>query len=362
MNEATREWLTAAECALRTRLTVRALRVYENYGLIAPGRSAAGWRRYGAVELVKLNEIGLLKVLGLTLTQIRDLTRRPTAPSLRQLLELQLTSWKDRRAEADRGVAVVEAALGRLQTGCSLSVEELCSLIRSFEMNTSIPDTTVSAGNEQATLDAATLDRYVGYYLRSRSLGVSAITRKDTKLFLEPFGLAAMELEPTGEAEFAIRTFDRVVCFEQIENGAAKHMVIWQRGVRFQSGRIDAETAAVVRQALEERIKSRIPMPGGEQAVRQMIERGRAGDPNYDQLSPEFAQRMRAQLPYWRAISQYFGAIVSVEFLHVSNQGWDIYSVQHEHDLHRYRIALGDDGKVYGFSEASATADKEALA
>ena len=42
MNEATTEWLTAAECAARTGLTVRALRVYENYGLITPGRSAAG--------------------------------------------------------------------------------------------------------------------------------------------------------------------------------------------------------------------------------------------------------------------------------------------------------------------------------
>jgi DNA-binding transcriptional MerR regulator len=80
MNEATTEWLTAAECALRTGLTVRALRVYENYGLIAPGRSAAGWRRYGPQELLKLNEIGLLKVLGLTLNQIRDLTRRPSSP------------------------------------------------------------------------------------------------------------------------------------------------------------------------------------------------------------------------------------------------------------------------------------------
>jgi hypothetical protein len=41
MNEATMEWLTAAECALRTGLTVRALRVYENYGLITPGRQDA---------------------------------------------------------------------------------------------------------------------------------------------------------------------------------------------------------------------------------------------------------------------------------------------------------------------------------
>ncbi|HZF28028.1 MAG TPA: MerR family transcriptional regulator [Gammaproteobacteria bacterium] len=96
MNETTTEWLTAAECARRAALTVRALRVYENYGLIKPGRSAAGWRRYGAQELLKLNEIGLLKVLGLTLSQIRDLTRRPSSPTLRQLLELQLDTWKHR--------------------------------------------------------------------------------------------------------------------------------------------------------------------------------------------------------------------------------------------------------------------------
>ena len=362
MNEATEEWLTAAQCALRTGLTVRALRVYENYGLIAPGRSAAGWRRYGTAELVKLNEIGLLKVLGLTLTQIRDLAHRPTSPGLQQLLKLKLATWKDRRAEADRGLAVIEAALLRLQTGRSLSLEELCALIRSFEVNTTIEDTTVTAGDEQATLSTETLDRYVGDYLRNRALGVSAITRKGTRLFLEPFGQAAVELEPTGEVEFAIRTFERVLCFEAIEDGAAKNMVIWQRGVRFHSARIDAETAAVVRRVLEERIKGQSPTPGSEQAVRQMIERGRAGNLNYEQMSPEFAQIVRAQGPYWRIIGQYFGAIVSIEFLRVSNQGWDIYSVQHEHDVHRYRIALGDDGKVYGFSEASATADREALA
>jgi hypothetical protein len=38
-----------------------------------------------------------------------------------------------------------------------------------------------------------------------------------------------------------------------------------------------------------------------------------------------------------------------------------LYGVQHEHDLHQYRILLGDDGKVYGFSEASAEAERRAL-
>ena len=362
MNETSAKWLTAAECALRTGLTVRALRVYENYGLIMPGRSAAGWRRYGAQELLKLNEIGLLKILGLTLKQIRDLTRRPSPPSLCQLLELQLGTWKHRRAEAERGLAVAEAALQQLQRGRSLSVEELCSLIRSFDMTTSTTDAAISAADQQVPPDAATLDRYAGYYLRNRALGVTTITRKGTKLFLEPIGQPVLELEQTDEAEFTLAKFDLVLCFENIEQHASQRLVIWQRGNALRLERIDGRTAKLIKQAISDRIRDRVPMPGSEQALRHMIENGTAGKPDYGSMSPEFAQLVKMQGPYWQIIGQHFGAIVSLEFLRVSNQGWDIYQVQHENDVHQYRIALGDDGKVYGFSEASATADKQALA
>ncbi len=361
MNEATKVWLTAAECALRTGLTVRALRVYEKYGLITPGRSAAGWRRYGAQELLKLNEIGLLKVLGLTLKQIRDLTRRPSSPTLRELLELQLGTWKHRRAAAERGHSIAETALQQLQAGRSLSVEDLCSLIRSFEMTTSTTHAAISAADEQVTPDASALDRYVGHFFRNRALGVSTITRQDTQLVLEPIGQPALALEQAGEADFALPRFDLVLCFEQIEDEVAKRLVIWHRGTARRLERTDAETAKVIKQNIAHRIKDRTPTPGSQEALREMLDTGRAGNPNYGQMSPEFAQVARGQLPYWQIVGQYFGAIVSMEFLRVSNQGWDIYQVQHENDVHQYRIALGDDGKVYGFSEASATADKCAV-
>ena len=249
----------------------------------------------------------------------------------------------------------------QLQAGRSLSVEELCSLIRSFEMTPSTADPPISAADEQVTPDASTLDRYIGYYFRNRALGVSTITRKDTRLVLEPIGQPVQELEQTGEADFAIPKFDLVLCFEQIEEGAAKRLVIWQRGNALRLERTDAETAKVIKQTIADRIKDRIPAPGSQEALRQMLDTGRAGNPNYDQMSAEFAQVVRGQLPYWQIVGQYFGAIVSIEFLRVSNQGWDIYKVQHEKDVHQYRIAMGDDGKVYGFSEASATADKHAL-
>jgi DNA-binding transcriptional MerR regulator len=361
MNEATMEWLTAAQCALRTGLSVRALRVYENYGLITPGRSAAGWRRYGAQELLKLNEIGLLKVLGLTLNQIRDLTRQPSSSRLRQLLELQLDTWKHRRAAAERGQTVAETALMQLQAGRSLSVEELCSLIRSLEMTASTAGVPISHADEEVTPDVSTLDRYVGHYFRNRALGVSTITRKDTKLVLEPIGQPALELEQTGEADFSIPLFDLVLHFEQIQDGAARRLAIWQRGTALRLARTDPDTARAIKQSIAERIRDRVAAPGSREALREMLDTGRAGNPNYDQVSPEFAQVLRGQMPYWQIVGQYFGAIESIELLRVSNQGWDIYKVQHENDVHQYRIAMGDDGKVYGFSEASATADQRAL-
>jgi hypothetical protein len=190
---------------------------------------------------------------------------------------------------------------------------------------------------------------------------VSTITRKDTKLILEPIGQPALELEQTGEADFALPKFDLVLHFEQIENGAAKRLAIWQRGIALRLQRTDAETAKVIKQAIAERIKDHIPTPGSQESLRQMLDGLTAGNPNYDLMSPEFAQVARGRLPYWQIVGQYFDAIVSIEFLRVSEQGWDIYQVQHENDVHRYRISMGDDGKVYGFTEASATADKSAV-
>src|SRR5262245_32688442 len=106
----TERWLTAAECASRTGLTVRALRVYEDLGLIAPRRSAVGWRYYGAADLIRLNSISMLKVAGLTLAQIKSVTRLgDAAPSLQHVLQIQIETWQGKQAEAARGQAVAEA-------------------------------------------------------------------------------------------------------------------------------------------------------------------------------------------------------------------------------------------------------------
>lgn len=125
--------LSAAECARRTGLTVRALRVYERQGLIEPARSAQGWRCYGPKELQRLGVIVTLKTFGMTLAQIRSLLQtRP--PSLANVLEMQLRVCQSRRDEAQRALELAQAALATMASGQSLTLEELCHLTRGMEM------------------------------------------------------------------------------------------------------------------------------------------------------------------------------------------------------------------------------------
>jgi DNA-binding transcriptional MerR regulator len=115
----------AAECARRTGLTVRALRVYERHGLIKPPRSGKGWRLYGPNELARVNVIETLKTFGLTLAQIRSVLTT-TPPALTRVLQLQFEALRARKAAAQKGLELVAAALARISSRQRLSIEELC--------------------------------------------------------------------------------------------------------------------------------------------------------------------------------------------------------------------------------------------
>lgn len=58
------------------KITPKALRVYENCGLVFPQREKNGYRNYTDENMVKLREILLLKEMGFSLQQIKALTAR----------------------------------------------------------------------------------------------------------------------------------------------------------------------------------------------------------------------------------------------------------------------------------------------
>ena len=64
------EFLNASDAAHRLGISTKALRLYEQRGLLAPVRSEAGWRAYGPKDMERASEIVTLRALGFSLAQV----------------------------------------------------------------------------------------------------------------------------------------------------------------------------------------------------------------------------------------------------------------------------------------------------
>jgi DNA-binding transcriptional MerR regulator len=64
------QFLSPSEAAKQLGVSGKALRLYEQRGLIAPIRTAAGWRAYGPDEMARAAEVAALRALGLSLGQV----------------------------------------------------------------------------------------------------------------------------------------------------------------------------------------------------------------------------------------------------------------------------------------------------
>jgi DNA-binding transcriptional MerR regulator len=323
---------------------VRALRVYEECGLIAPRRSAGGWRLYGPHDLIQLNTVVLLKTAGLSLEQIREVTRGGgSEPSLQQILGAQLRTWKQKRADADRGQGIVEAALAHVREGGSLSVDELCNLIRSFEMTQSQPGAATGHDFAWATVEPSVLDSYAGFYQGQH--GVIRVWRDGQRLLTDapmPGSSGAMELHALSGTEFYPTNGAGFFQFTFLPDAVRTRV---QR-IESTLPRIDAATAEALKAQLAERIQGQKALPGSETALRRFIEGTEGGNPPYEEMAPQLAQIVSLQQRFLQPLAEYFGAIRSIEFRGVSAAGADQYDVHRERGTSRWQIVLSADGKI----------------
>lgn len=63
-------YLNPSEAARRLGVSAKALRVYEQRGLVEPERTAAGWRAYGPEQMARAAGIVALRALGFSLAQV----------------------------------------------------------------------------------------------------------------------------------------------------------------------------------------------------------------------------------------------------------------------------------------------------
>lgn len=124
---------TAAAVAKRFGVTVKALRIYEDLGLLKPARTVSGWRIYRQPELEQLSAILALKQLGMPLKRIGELMRG--AGDLATALAMQEAALVEAKTEAEQALALVRAARAKLAEKRALSPDELGKLVRSTAMS-----------------------------------------------------------------------------------------------------------------------------------------------------------------------------------------------------------------------------------
>jgi MerR family transcriptional regulator, copper efflux regulator len=89
--------LTIHEAAQTTGWSPRMLRYVERTGLITPGRSAAGYRLYGAPELQRLRTLKeLLSRFGIALSDVAFAARLESSPELHEAVQAWLEAQPHR--------------------------------------------------------------------------------------------------------------------------------------------------------------------------------------------------------------------------------------------------------------------------
>lgn len=121
-------YLNPAEAAQRLGVSAKALRLYEQRGLVVPHRTAAGWRAYGPAEMARAGEIVALRALGLSLAQVsRVLAGAPQ--DLEPALAAHQASLETQARQLAEAVARVRDLRAGLAQGKAPAASELASLL-----------------------------------------------------------------------------------------------------------------------------------------------------------------------------------------------------------------------------------------
>ena len=115
MKPNTTGWYRVHEFAEMAGVTVRTLHHYDHLGLLKPHRrTESGYRLYSDRDLARLEQIVVLKFLGLPLSQIGDLLQNGAA--LPDALRRQQRVLAEKRRQLDRAIVAIEKAARSLRT------------------------------------------------------------------------------------------------------------------------------------------------------------------------------------------------------------------------------------------------------
>ncbi len=106
--------MTSGEIAKKAGVSQKAIRLYDEKGLLRPaGYSEGNYRLYDEESLSMLNKIVALKKIGFSLEDIRDSLSNGKAEDIRSALELQLRAMEEKRYSINMVIDTIERTLSR---------------------------------------------------------------------------------------------------------------------------------------------------------------------------------------------------------------------------------------------------------
>ena len=203
-------------------------------------------------------------------------------------------------------------------------------------------------GRKEITVSPDVLAKYVGIYAMAPTVNMT-ITLADGQLISQMTGQGKVPLFAESETMFFSKGSNAEIEFPKDAKGPASQLTLHLNGRDMTGKRLDdaeAKKVADAAAAFDKRFKDQTAAPGSEAALRRMIGEIQAGKPNYDLLSPGFADAIRQQLPQLQSRITGMGALQSVIFKGVGPGGADIYQVNFEKGSIDYRVWLGADQKI----------------
>jgi DNA-binding transcriptional MerR regulator len=123
--------LKIGDVVARTELTERAIRHYEQLGLVKPDRSAAGQRLFGADALKALASVRILKRAGFSLDEIERLLAAKV--DAKTLVKAQIESLQARAQSVQSSLTLLRGIAREIERGGSSDVDVLCRLVEAGE-------------------------------------------------------------------------------------------------------------------------------------------------------------------------------------------------------------------------------------
>ena len=100
--------ITAGELAKRVGITSRTVRYYDSKGLLKPDeRSPLGYRLYDKKSVIRLQQIIVLKFLGLSLDEISSVLSQTEQSAYSEIIDQQLISLRNRQEQLSKAIDIL---------------------------------------------------------------------------------------------------------------------------------------------------------------------------------------------------------------------------------------------------------------